>query len=643
MRLVENLSHPLINALGWTLLHALWQILLVALLWRSILFISRKASASIRYNITLIALLSIPVICGFTFYRQYQIYQAASPIVSIEFADGVYSANSPNSNSFSLVQKNYPGFLAGLENLTPYLVWIYLAGLLVLSIYTMASYARIHQLKNRYISPIPLLWQQKAQSFKTQMGLKRGVRIFQSSKVTVPVMVGFFKPVILLPLAMLSSLSTEQVESILLHEMYHLRRNDHYVNVLQNILEILFFFHPATWWVSRHLREERENCVDEWVVKFTSTPLVYAQALITLEENRSATLQPVLAATQSKSLLLTRIKNIMAMKTKKFNPGQKLAALLVIITAAISVAWINPTLSINHGQPGIDYKPEAYPLSYYNANRSEPELVMENQPPQSPVTIPEAEDTLTQKEPEKIILKDGKAIAWSELSEEDREKIRDAMREARIAMEEASLEIQATFNSEAFREQMRQARLDILKSQEEVQRALHEAHAETNDYFQSEEFRQEMEKAQQEMKKAIEEAGREMEYFRTEEFQQDMEKAREAFRKAMEEASREMEHFKSEEFKLEIEKAREEMKKALEEMRREFRESGNESERIRVMMDSMELEGFSRIMEMTLLALEENLQYIGPLVQESVEAFDVEEILNSMLNTLEEPLPEEPR
>jgi polysaccharide pyruvyl transferase WcaK-like protein len=145
------------------------------------------------------------------------------------------------------------------------------------------------------------------------------------------------------------------------------------------------------------------------------------------------------------------------------------------------------------------------------------------------------------------------------------------------------------------------------------------------------------------MKKAIEEAGREMEYFRTEEFQQDMEKAREAFRKAMEEASREMEHFKSEEFKLEIEKAREEMKKALEEMRREFRESGNESERIRVMMDSMELEGFSRIMEMTLLALEENLQYIGPLVQESVEAFDVEEILNSMLNTLEEPLPEEPR
>ncbi|MEE4176208.1 MAG: M56 family metallopeptidase [Bacteroides sp.] len=566
MSLVENLSHPLISALGWTLFHALWQILLIALLWRSALFIARRASASIRYNISLIALLSIPVICGFTFFRQYEIYQAASPIVSLEFTDGVYAASSTNNNYFYLVQKNYPGFLSGLDNITPFLVWFYFAGLLVLSFYTMASYARINQLKTRQISPIPKQLQLKAQSFKARMGLKRRVKIFQSSKVSVPMMVGLFKPVILLPLAMLSSLSTAQVESILLHELYHLRRNDHFVNMLQNILEILFFFHPATWWISHRLREERENCVDEWVVEFTSTPLTYAQALMTLEENRSTTMQPVVAATQSKTLLLTRIKNIMTMKTRNFNPGQKLAAFLVILTAVFSVAWINPGMSINYGQPGIDYDPDTSMVPYYsNIGSMAPQEEAPDTPPVLNTGTEEAKTSTDNTQPRRIYTEDGQVISWNELSEKDREKIQVAMTEVRLAMQEVNQELVEKFNSGEFQQQMLKVQQELIANRDVWRQAMGEANLDTNVYFNHEEFKKEMELAREEIKKAMEEVGREMEYIDSEEFRQEMEKAREEIRKAMEDVGREMEYFNSEEFRQEMGKAREEMKKAIEE------------------------------------------------------------------------------
>jgi bla regulator protein blaR1 len=275
-------------------------------------------------------------------------------------------ASAQGGSNFFLIQKNYPALLSNLEYFTPYLFWFYLAGLLFLSLHSLASYSKLYTLKHRNTYPLPENWQRKAMDLKNRIGLTRKVRILQSSKITVPAVVGLFRPVILLPLAMLGSLSTEQVEAILMHELYHLRRNDHYLNMLQNVMEILFFFHPATWWISRRIREEREKCVDEWVVRNTAKPLIYANALLTLEENRSTTLQPVVAATQSKTLLLTRIKNIMTMKTRSFNPGQKLAALVVILTAAASVAWINPAMTINYGHPGPDYHPDSSVVPYYH-------------------------------------------------------------------------------------------------------------------------------------------------------------------------------------------------------------------------------------------------------------------------------------
>lgn len=90
MSIIEGISHPLINALGWTLLHSMWQLLVIALLWRFSMFLARNAAATVRYNLSLFALISMPVVFAFTLYRQYQVYSGASRIVSLEYPDAQF-------------------------------------------------------------------------------------------------------------------------------------------------------------------------------------------------------------------------------------------------------------------------------------------------------------------------------------------------------------------------------------------------------------------------------------------------------------------------------------------------------------------------------------------------------------------------
>jgi len=604
--IIENLSDPLLSALGWTLLNAVWQLLIIALLWRLSLYLARKGSANLRYNISLLAMLAMPVVFTFTFFRQFKVYLQAARIVSLEFEESLFQVSPLADSNFYLIGKSYPAIFSHFESIAPKLVWFYLAGILLFSFNSMISYSRLYNLKYRNTIALPAHWQNKVREFRKKIGLNQPIRVYQSSKISVPALVGLFKPVILLPVAMLSSLTPAQVEAILLHEMYHLRRFDHYINVLQNFLEILFFFHPATWLISRRLREEREKCVDEWVVTQTSSPLAYAQALMTLEENRSAALQPVVAATQSKSLLLTRIKNIMTMKTRSFNPGQKLAALLVIITAAFSVAWMNPATTLNYGHPGPDYSLDA-PVYFDLTTLSKPEQEIDTPlPVQEEFAQQHAQAT---PQPRQIYLQNGKTVRWEELSEEDRQKLQAAMTEMRIALQEVNREMREKFNSEEFRQQMAQTQQEIARSREEVRRAMEEARRESNEYFNSEEFRQEMQKA------------------------------REDVRKAMEDVKQKTDYINSEEFRLEMQKAREEVRKAMEEVRKQMQEQGFNPDD----MDQIEWEKFNRELQKSMEELNKTLEKIGPAIQQSLKEINIDEIMRDVLDSIEKAFPDTTR
>lgn len=556
MSITEHLFHPLINALSWTILHSTWQFALIALFWYIAIKLAAKSSAALRYNLSLISLLAMPLSFAITFLRQYSVYDSASQIVSMEFENATLMAIQGGTDFF-MIAKSHPSFMARFEAFTPYVFTIYIAGLVFFSVISLLTYSKWFALKRSQTRTLPDEWSQKIIQLRRLAGISRHISVYLSSKVDIPMVVGFIKPVILLPVAMLSSLTTEQVEVIILHELYHIRRKDYFINALQCLLEILFFYHPASWLISRQLRQEREKRVDEWVVEQTNKPLMYAEALIHLEEKRSQpALQPAVAATQSKSLLFTRIKNFMTMKTRNFNAGQKLAAVLAVVAAFVSMAWINPATTINlFDSPSAgEYQPAA--LDHYDlAAFTKEEAAPDDPPSQGEMTAS------TPGSPKTIYLNDGNAVQWENLSEKDREQIIKAIGEARLAIAEVNREWTEKFQSGEFQMMMQEA-------QEELQQGIKEL----NEKFNRDEFFQEMEQARIEFEGAMQEL---REHFHGEEFQEEVIRMQQAFSEAMKQLH---EEFSGEELQMELKQIGETYRLAMEQLDKtfnseEFRES----------------------------------------------------------------------
>ncbi len=522
MSITEHLSHPVINALGWTVLHSLWQVALIALLWLLVMKGTRSQSASVRYHISVLALLAIPASFAFTFFRQYKVYSNARQIVSVEFEEAARMVMD-GSRQFFLIDKGPSGILDRFEALTPWVFWLYIAGMTMFAVHAAVSYSKLFSLKRKNIRPVPEEWLQRYRELKQKAGLRVQVPIWISLRADIPMVVGLFKPVILLPLSILSNLPPDQVEIILLHELYHIKRKDHYINAVQTLMEILFFYHPATWYISKHIRKERELRVDEWIIQEINNPATYARALVTLEEKRGkGVMQPALAATQSKNQLFTRIKHMMTMKTRKFNAGQKLAAIFALVFAFISVALIQPsrTSAVPLGNNGYL---EMYHLLESDTHESVTGQAVGSESPESDSwQTTDAEKYADQPDPApmSIRLHDGTTLAWDTLGEKEQEEIRKAMEEMRIALRELNKELQETFQSEEFRRQMQE-------SQNEFQEAMKEL----REHFQDEKFKREMQKAGEEFRAAMEELQLK---FKDEDFQREMKNAMEELRKALE-------------------------------------------------------------------------------------------------------------
>jgi len=160
-------------------------------------------------------------------------------------------------------------------------------------------------------------------------------------------MVGYFKPLILLPFSLSSYLSAAEIEAIILHELAHIKRNDYLVNLLQQTMSVLLFFNPFAQLIDRAINRERENSCDDIVILATNKPLVYAHALLKLEQTRKHEWQLALAATGKKHHLLNRIERIMKTKQNIGNSRHILFAILLLCASITGLAWLNPTLANN--------------------------------------------------------------------------------------------------------------------------------------------------------------------------------------------------------------------------------------------------------------------------------------------------------
>ncbi len=323
--------------LGWTLLHSLWQGVAVALVLALILHLLHRRSAQARYLASCAALAALPLAMLLTALsvqpparEELRMTQTA-----IGFVDAL--ALLPNQPSGEVVPGapisiEAPSASAQLprvphskrwrlelesriEPALPWLVGLWLGGALLLAGFNLGAWGVARRLRLRWVEPADAPLHAMLERLRERLGVTRPVMLLISRRIDVPAMLGWLKPAILLPVGVLTGLTPAQVEAILAHELAHIRRHDYLVNLAQTAIESLLFYHPATWWISRRIRVEREFCCDDMVLRSSTGARDYALALVALEAARTAPAGLMMAATGGR--LMKRIQRLLGVTTKE--------------------------------------------------------------------------------------------------------------------------------------------------------------------------------------------------------------------------------------------------------------------------------------------------------------------------------------
>ena len=354
--LEQTLSPALVRALGWTLLHSLWQGAVVALALVGLLLLLRRHSAQVRYTTAAVALLTLLVLSAVTFSKYYflpapvaasETHQlmdiAAAPAMAATTAPTAIASAAAPAATMSVWQRGLQYF----DQNMPVLVAAWLLGLLAMTLRMLGALAYVQRLRHYRVQPLGQDWQRRLAELAQRAGLQRPVQLLESARVKAPLVVGHLSPVILLPLGTVTGLSQAYMEAILAHELAHVARRDYLMNLLQSVAEILFFYHPAVWFMTACLRTERENCCDDMATTLVGgNPLTLARALAALAEHSlapQATPRLALSAVGPDGSLLGRIRRLVQGRTAPtFTEGFMAACVvlvgLVLLSTAVALA-----------------------------------------------------------------------------------------------------------------------------------------------------------------------------------------------------------------------------------------------------------------------------------------------------------------
>jgi TonB family protein len=269
-------NSPFLYSLSLTLVHFIWQGLLVALILKSVLFIIDKNKSKLRYALATMAMLANAVLAVLTFTMVYPdtssgINSSLSPIPLTSLVNELTQQNALLS-----YQELLPSILA---HSLPYLSLLWLATIAILASKLLIEIRNVNNLPlHSSISPSSALLSRFDELAK-QIKLTKTPTLLISLKAEVPMAIGWLKPVVLLPASMVTGLDSAQLEMLILHELAHIRRHDYLVNFLQTLIELLFFFHPSVHWIGKQMRNEREYCSDDIAVQHCGDAIAYAHTL----------------------------------------------------------------------------------------------------------------------------------------------------------------------------------------------------------------------------------------------------------------------------------------------------------------------------------------------------------------------------
>lgn len=335
-----------IQALSYTLIYALAQGFVVyAALWL-VLKLAPGMPAKGKYCLSLAALTILLVWFAATGWQQFQV---SMPVNGQSVAFQTQHA-IPARQQIQVIATtgNDSGYRAALSSVTVIFPWLsaaYLIGLALMLVRLSAGMLHLSSLGKSGTSQPAAALNRLLILLKNRLHLHGHIRLLISAKAQIPMVIGFLKPVILIPAATVAQLSMEQLETILLHELAHIKRHDYLVNILQTVIETILFFNPFVWMISAIIRREREHCCDDLVLDHTHEPLSYATALAALATTPGTASTFAVAASGQSNHLFNRIKRIMETKKNSFSYSRMVAAVLIITTITCSVAWLVPSVA----------------------------------------------------------------------------------------------------------------------------------------------------------------------------------------------------------------------------------------------------------------------------------------------------------
>lgn len=345
---------PLIHALGWTLVHSLWQGTLMALTLMVVLHFLRGQGPNLRYAAacsTLVLMLLLPVVSFLrltTSSRYPDVDEMVIPspsAVVVNDSSGEFARSGMRSFDASPVYLDPPQrrlLMEQLEWLMPWLSAAWVLGVLVLTGRVAGGMLYSRRLISYHTQLLESYWTERLKEVSKRLGLTKSVRLLESTVVQVPTTIGWLRPLILLPCSALAGLSHQQLELILAHELAHIRRHDYLINLLQVFVETLLFYHPAVWWISKQARSERELACDDQAVSVCGDPIAYARALAKIERLRRET--PTLAVAADGGNLSQRILRLIDSSQSSQGVSPMFAGLIMVGAIFVSIATAQSVL-----------------------------------------------------------------------------------------------------------------------------------------------------------------------------------------------------------------------------------------------------------------------------------------------------------
>ncbi|MEX6687427.1 M56 family metallopeptidase [Danxiaibacter flavus] len=335
-----TLSHSaFLQALGYAIVNSLWQ---MALLWIVVVLLNSlfSFSSNARYKLALTAQFA-----GFAWFLFTLQFYFSKCLQSIQEMKGI----DINAQKALITQQTAENFntkvwsaLIHMEQTLPYLSVAYILLLFVLGFRWIRSYRYTLEIKKNGLMGIDDIWSDFVNDMVTHLNIKNKVSIFASTIVNSPLTIGFWKPVILIPIASVNHLTVQQLEAVILHELAHIRRMDYLLNIVLSIIEISLFFNPFTQLISRFIKKEREHSCDDWVLQFKYNPAMYAEALLQLAYLNTSRSTLAMPAKGNKGDLLSRVKRMLNQKEQTFTYRHQIVAFVLMTSILSSIAWLSP-------------------------------------------------------------------------------------------------------------------------------------------------------------------------------------------------------------------------------------------------------------------------------------------------------------